>query len=133
MYHFLLGLKMYINTAEKERINFHSDPKKYTDIFETLLPYAMIFGLEKQWAKQFEDIYTQPPTWYEGNINTFNTAYFVNSINSFNRDIVSKSAPPSSNYSSSGGYRSGGWSSGGSGFSGGSSGGGGGGSGGGGW
>lgn len=132
LYHFLLGLKMYINTAEKDRIKFHNDPKKYTEVFESLLPYAMIFGLEKQWAKQFEDIYTQPPSWYEGDFNTFNTIYFVNSLNSFNKGVVTKSTPPS-NYSSSGGYRSGGWSSGGSGFSGGSSGGGGGGSGGGGW
>ena len=33
-YHYLLGLKMYINTAEKKRIEFHNDPKKYVGIFE---------------------------------------------------------------------------------------------------
>lgn len=132
MYTFLLGLKMYINTAEKERIKFHNDPKKYTEVFETLLPYAMIFGLEKKWAEQFEDIYTTPPEWYQGDFSTFNSIYFLNSLNSFNKGVVTKSSPPSS-YGSSGGYRSGGWSSGGSGFGGGSSGGGGGGSGGGGW
>jgi len=131
-YYSLLGLKMYINTAEKHRIEFHNDPKKYNEIFEKLLPYAMIFGLEKKWAKQFEDIYTQTPDWYEGNFNTFNAYYLANSLNSFNSNVAKSSTPPS-NYSSGGGYRSGGWSSGGSGFSGGSSGGGGGGSGGGGW
>jgi len=133
-YAHLLGLKMYINTAEKERIKFHNDPKKYTEVFETLLPYAMIFGLEKKWAAQFEDIYTTPPQWYQGDFTTFNTAYFVNSLGSFNSNVGTKVSPPSSSYSSSGGYRSSGWSSGGSGFGGGgSSGGGGGGSGGGGW
>ena len=132
-YTHLLGLKMYINTAEKDRIEFHNDPKKYTEVFEALLPYAMIFGLEKKWAKQFEDIYTTPPDWYQGDFTTFNTIYFVNSLGSFNTGVGSKTSPPSS-YSSSGGYRSSGWSSGGSGFGGGgSSGGGGGGSGGGGW
>ena len=132
IYHYLLGLKMYINTAEKERIKFHNDPKRYKEVFESLLPYAIIFGLEKKWAKQFEDIYTTPPDWYEGNFTTFNTIYFANSLNSFNRGVSTQASPTS--YSSSGGYRSGGWSSGGSGFGGGGSvGGGGGGSGGGGW
>lgn len=132
-YYYLQGLKMYINTAEKHRIEFHNDPKKYNEIFEKLLPYAMIFGLEKKWAKQFEDIYTKDPDWYEGNFNTFNAYYLATSLNTLNRSVVKSATPPSS-YGSSGGYRSGGWSSGGSGFGGGgSSGGGGGGSGGGGW
>jgi uncharacterized membrane protein YgcG len=134
VYHHLLGLKMYINTAEKERIKFHSDPKKYKNVFEALLPYAMIFNLEKKWANEFKDLYKVPPEWYEGDMSTFNTAYLVNSLSSFNRSVVSSSTPSNSSYSSGGGFRSGGWSSGGSGFGGGgSSGGGGGGSGGGGW
>lgn len=132
--HYLLGLKMYIETAEKERIKFHNDPQKYKEVFEKLLPYAMIFNLEKKWAKQFEDISMTQPEWYEGTFtNQFNTIYLVNSLSKFNTS-VSTYATPKSSYSSSGGYRSGGWSSGGSGFGGGgSSGGGGGGSGGGGW
>ncbi len=132
IFHKLLGLKLYINTAEKHRIEFHNDPKKYMGVFEKLLPYAMIFGLEKKWADEFKDIYTQNPEWYEGNFTTFNSFYLVNSLGSFNSSVVGKSSP-SSSYGS-GGFRSGGWSSGGSGFGGGgSSGGGGGGSGGGGW
>ncbi|KKP42635.1 MAG: hypothetical protein UR32_C0009G0019 [candidate division WS6 bacterium GW2011_GWE2_33_157] len=132
-YHHLLDLKMYINTAEKHRIEFHNDPKKYNEVFEKLLPYAMIFGLEKKWAKEFEDIYTQTPEWYEGNFTAFNAYYLANTLGTFNSKVAASSVPPSS-YGSSGGFRSGGWSSGGSGFGGGgSSGGGGGGSGGGGW
>ncbi len=132
IYHKLLGLKLYINTAEKHRIEFHNDPQKYIGVFEKLLPYAMIFGLEKKWANEFKDIYIQNPDWYEGDFTTFNSFYLVNSLGSFNNSMVGKSSPPSSY--SSGSFRSGGWSSGGSGFGGGgSSGGGGGGSGGGGW
>lgn len=131
-YYELLGLKMYINTAEKHRIEFHNDPKKYNEIFEKLLPYAMIFGLEKKWADEFKDIYNEPPSWYEGNFNTFNAYYLANSLGHMNSTVVSKSNPPA-NYGSSSGYRSSGWSSGSSGFSGGFSGGGGGGSGGGSW
>ncbi len=113
MFSVLEGLKMYINTAEKHRIEFHNDPKKYLGVFESLLPYAIIFGLEKKWAEEFEDLYKEPPTWYAGDISTFNTLVLANSISSVSRNIQTSSAPPSS-HSSFGG----------SGFSGGSSGGG---------
>lgn len=132
-YHELLGLKLYINTAEKRRIEFHNNPEKFNRVFERLLPYAMIFGLERKWAKEFEDIYTQPPEWYQGDFTTFNAYYLSRSLGSFNTTVAAKSVAPRS-YSSSGGHRSSGWSSGGSGFGGGGSvGGGGGGSGGGSW
>lgn len=122
-YYELLGLKMYINTAEKNRIEFHNDPKKYSGVFEKLLPYAIIFGLEKKWAKEFEGIYTQPD-WYTGNFDSFDTYMLTRSISNINGS-VNKTA--SKAYSSSSG------GSGGSGFSGGSSGGGFGGGGGGSW
>ena len=109
----LEGLRMYINTAEKHRIEFHNDPEKYLGVFEKLLPYAIIFGLEKKWAKEFEDLYKEPPSWYAGDISTFNTLVLANSISSVSRGIQTSSTPPSS-HSSFGG----------SGFSGGSSGGG---------
>ncbi|MDD2270529.1 MAG: DUF2207 domain-containing protein [Candidatus Dojkabacteria bacterium] len=131
LYYELKGLRMYIDTAEKHRIEFHNDPEKFRGVFETLLPYAMIFGLEKKWAKEFEDLYKDTqPDWYRGDFNAFD-AYMLNkSLNALNSGIKSATTKA---YGSSSGYRSSGWSSGGSGFSGGSSGGGGGGSGGGSW
>jgi uncharacterized membrane protein YgcG len=116
----LEGLKMYINTAEKYRIEFHNDPQKYQGVFEMLLPYAIIFGLEKKWANEFKDIYKEPPSWYEGNMNNFNSYMLANSIAGISRNVQSKSKPPNS----AGGFSSSHGSSGGSGFSGGSSGGG---------
>lgn len=121
-YYKLLGLKMYINTAEKHRIEFHNDPEKYIGVFEKLLPYAILFGLEKKWIKEFEDIYITPPDWYQGDISTFNTLHLINSVSSINSSISAHTH-----------QTGGGFSSGGSGFSGGSSGGGGGGGGGGSW
>lgn len=129
MYYELLGLRMYIDTAEEKRIEFHNDPEKYLGVFEKLLPYAMIFGLEKKWAKEFEDLYTTPPEWYAGDMNTFNTYMMINSFNRMNSVIQNKSVQPGS----AGGFRMSGGASGGSGFSGGSSGGGFGGGGGGSW
>ncbi len=127
----LKGLKMYMSLAEADRIkmlqspgaryaeNAH-EPKRTVKLFEKLLPFAIIFGVEKQWAKQFEGIYTTPPNWYHGNWATFNAIALTNHISSGTYSAMNASfSPPSS--------------SSGSGFSGGGSGGGGGGGGGGGW
>jgi hypothetical protein len=52
-----LGVKKYIEIAEVDRIKFHNNLEKTPVLFEKLLPYAMVFGLEKKWANEFEDIY----------------------------------------------------------------------------
>ncbi len=83
-------------------------------------PTLSIFDLEKKWSKEFEDIYQEPPTWYQGDISTFNSYLLVSSISDIGRNVKSKSVPPNS----AGGIRSSHGGSGGSGFSGGSSGGG---------
>lgn len=129
LFYELEGLKMYINTAEKHRIEFHDNPKKYLGVFEKLLPYAIIFGLEKKWAKEFEDLYTTPPEWYDGNNNLFNSYILANSLTHMNQQIATRAVATNSSHgfsSSHGGF-------GGSGFSGGHSGGGFGGGGGGSW
>lgn len=118
----ILGLKLYMNTAEKDRINFHNAPEKKPERFEKLLPYAMALGVEEAWAKQFEDIYKNKPQWYQSSDPSFSPMILAHSMQSFseanNATMVSK---PSSA------------GSGGSGFSGGGSGGGFGGGGGGSW
>jgi uncharacterized membrane protein YgcG len=131
LYYELEGLRMYIDTAEKHRIEFHNDPEKFRGVFETLLPFAMIFGLEKKWAKEFEDLYKNTqPDWYRGDFNAFDIYMISSAVNTLNSGVNSATTKA---YGSGSGFRSSGWSSGGSGFSGGSSGGGGGGSGGGSW
>ncbi|HVO86177.1 MAG TPA: DUF2207 domain-containing protein [Candidatus Binatia bacterium] len=131
----LLGLKQYMKYAEEDRIKFlqspegaekiqeaglsPNDPKFRLKLFESLLPYAIILGLEKDWAKQFVDVYVAPPSWYGGNMSTFNSVYLASSLNSFiSANNVVFAAPSGS---------------GGGGFGGGGAGGGGGGGGGGGW
>jgi hypothetical protein len=126
-----LGLKMYLETAESERLkklqgpnaayahNAH-EPKRTVELFEKLLPYAMVLGVEKQWANQFDHIYRTPPDWYSGHWTTFNAVYLTSALNSGIQPAVNTAFSPASNSGSSG-------------FSGGSAGGGGGGGGGGGW
>lgn len=41
-----LGFKLYLETAERYRMQ-----NLTPEIFEKYLPYAMIFGVEKKWAK----------------------------------------------------------------------------------
>ena len=123
------GLKLYLNVAEKDRIaKLQSpnaayapnagEPVRTVELFEKLLPYAMVLGVEQQWAGQFANLYTSPPDWYTGNFNTFNTLYLVNSLNTGVGTAVSTafSAPSSSGSSGGGG---GGFSGGGGGGGGG--------------
>jgi len=89
---YILGLKEYLSVAEKDRLKFHNAPEKNPQRFEKLLPYAMVLGVEKEWAEQFQDIYKQNPNWYEdgtGNPTVFNSLLFVNSLNSFSSEANS--------------------------------------------
>ena len=38
-----------MNVAEKDREKFHNKPETYEDTFTQLLPYAILFGMEKKW------------------------------------------------------------------------------------
>jgi uncharacterized membrane protein len=122
IYRRILGLKLYLNVAEKDRMNFHDAPEKSPKQFEQLLPYAIALGVEKQWAKQFEGIYLTPPSWYGSNYSNFNTLLLINSLNEFHSSSSSSLASrPSSNASSGGSGFSGGGSGGGFGGGGGGS------------
>jgi uncharacterized membrane protein len=80
----ILGLKEYLKVAEEARIKFHNAPEKNPQLFEKLLPYAMVLGVEKEWAKQFENIYNQNPSWYSDSSGaTFNAVLFSSSLSSF--------------------------------------------------
>lgn len=115
----LLGLRQYIEVGEKDRIAFHSAPEKRPELFETLLPYAMVFGFEKEWAKQFADIYTHSPSWYSSSSHdTFSAVAFGSAMHDFSSSVgKTVSTLPSSSGGSSG--SSGGGSSGGGGGGGG--------------
>ena len=115
----ILGFREYINTAEKYRAQFYEKE----NIFEKYLPYAIIFGLVKKWAKAFEGIYNSPPSWYEGDFGPqFTTLVFVSSINNSLSDVNSAfSTPPGGGRSGFGSGFSGGFSGGGSGGGGGGS------------
>lgn len=110
-----LGFRQFIETAETRRAEF----AERAGLFYEYLPYAVVFGCVDRWAKAFEGLALQPPSWYTS-YAAFNALSFANAMDGF-ADTTSSAL-----VSTPGG-------SGGSGFSGGSSGGGGGGGGGGSW
>jgi len=121
---YILGLKMYLSVAEKDRYKFHYAPAKNPEVFERLLPYAIALRVEKEWAKQFEDIYHAQPAWYsDPSATNFNSFVLISGLSNFTN--TAKTAMAATPHSSAGG--------GGSGFGGGFSGGGFGGGGGGSW
>ncbi|OAI57518.1 hypothetical protein AYO50_01395 [Acidobacteria bacterium SCGC AG-212-P17] len=115
------GFQEFMNRVDADRLK-----RMPPDTFEKFLPYAMALGVEHRWAKAFEGIIQNPPTWYQGYgpSPSFSTFYFVNSLGSMASTASSTfvSAPRAS--SSGSGWSGGG---GGGGFSGGGFGGGGGG------
>lgn len=114
MKRYLIGLKEYIRVAEADRIKFHNAPKKNPAKFEELLPYAMIFGLEKEWAAQFADIYKTPPDWYSGNYAAFSVVALSHDLNSFTANTSSTFTSVSSS-GAGGGFSGGGGGGGGGG------------------
>ncbi len=54
-----LGFKEYLNIAERFRIGSET-----LETFSKFLPYAIVFGVEKQWAKRFSDFDYQKQGWY---------------------------------------------------------------------
>ena len=90
----------------------------HPELFDKYLPYAMAFGVEKQFARAFEGIYTQPPQWYVGpSVMNFNVSHFSTSMT--NLSTVAATTMASSPRSSGGSGFGGGGSSGGGGGGGG--------------
>ncbi|KKR02998.1 MAG: hypothetical protein UT26_C0012G0015 [Microgenomates group bacterium GW2011_GWC1_39_12] len=114
------ALKGFIVSQDRQ-YKFQAEKQLF---FEKMLPYAIIFGVEKIWAERFKNIDIRQPSWYQSyNNNAFTTMYLANSLShSFSSSVMSAATPTRSSSGFSSGFSSGG------GFSGGGGGGGGGGS-----
>jgi len=121
---YLDGLYYYMNLAEADRIKFlqsldavDTSPNGIVTLYEKLLPYAIIFGIETSWVKELNHYYeltdTTSPTWFYGG------PLVASDFHSFTTTTSSHISSSTTSSSSSGG--------GGGGFSGGGGGGGGGG------
>jgi uncharacterized membrane protein len=104
--------------SQKRQLGFQADKQL---MFERLLPYAIAFGVEKIWAKRFEDLNITQPNWYNSYSSTaFSSYLLVNSLNSTFKSINTAMTPTRSSSGFSSGF-SGGFSGGGGGGGGGGS------------
>lgn len=131
---YLAGLKLYIGIAEEDRLKMLQSPegaekvgspidgndsRQMVKLYERVLPYAVLFGQEKEWNKQLGSYYEQAnaqPDWYAGQTTAFNAVLFTTAVSDFGASMNSYSA---SSDSSSGGSSGGGSSGGGGGGGGG--------------
>ncbi|WP_430646171.1 DUF2207 family protein [Agromyces sp. GXS1127] len=96
------------------------DAEQVLRLHEQLLPYSVLFGLEREWSDELAELYAaagREPEWYAGR-SGFNAAYFAAGVSSFS-SASSTSWSGSSSSSSSGGSGGGGSSGGGGGGGGG--------------
>jgi uncharacterized membrane protein YgcG len=117
------GFKMYMSAAEEKQIAHFNPPDLTPEIFEKLLPYALVLGAEAVWGEKFQNLIDRSsidqnyqPVWYAGRIINFSS--FNHSLNSsLSNSISSSSTPPSSSGSGSagGGFSGGGGGGGGGG------------------
>ncbi len=124
----LAGLREFIEWAEADRIRMLqspggaervgvdvSSPTQMLKLYEPLLPYAVVFGQEKEWSQLLSQLYTNTgavgPVWYVGAAG-FNASSFASGIGSL-------SAAASASSSTSGGSGGGGGAGGGGGGGGG--------------
>jgi uncharacterized membrane protein YgcG len=130
---YLLGMKDYLQLAEADRFRMLQspegalrvraeglDPAKPADkvkLYEKLLPFAVLWGVEREWAKELTVAYGDTaPDWFVSR-TVFDPYVFASAISTISSSSVARSTPTTSSGSS--------WSgSGGGSFSGGSSGGG---------
>ncbi|MBL4646675.1 MAG: DUF2207 domain-containing protein [Rhizobiales bacterium] len=127
------GLSIYLNLAEKDRLNLVDVPDMSPTHFETLLPMAIALGVEKPWSNAFDTWLRTATaaqmaqmaggTWHGHSIG--NPGSLGSELSQLSRSLESgmshaMPAPKASSSSSSGGgFSSGGFSGGGGGSSGG--------------
>lgn len=105
----LKGFKLFLSVTEKERYAFHNAPQKSPEQFMEYLPYAIAFGVEKEWAEVFKDVTITNPDWYDGgSAHSFNAAGISSSLGSFSTALASSGTSASSGGGSSGGGSGGG-------------------------
>jgi uncharacterized membrane protein YgcG/uncharacterized membrane protein YphA (DoxX/SURF4 family) len=130
---YLLGMKLYLTVAEEDRLRIlqsptgaervdYGDKREVVKLYEKLLPFAVLFGVENEWSKVLALHYTdvaQNPDWFVSN-NAFNAVIFASTFSNLSSAVSSSVIPVSSGGGSSfGGSFGGGFSGGGGGGGGG--------------
>lgn len=111
----LEGFKWFLRVTEQERVKFTSAPKLTPQLFEQFLPYAVAFGVEKEWVDQFKHILVDPPAWMEGNVTNLILVHALLSTSHVSSDFKVPQTRSSSGGFGGGGFSGGGFGGGGGG------------------
>jgi uncharacterized membrane protein len=113
LYAQVAGFRMYLNYAEKDRIERLNPPSMNPKLFEQYLPYAIALDVDKEWNKAFADIlelnspnYHYYPYWLRGHRS--NLANLSSDLNRFSTSLNHVVAAPGTNSGRGGGGFSGG-------------------------
>ncbi|HSP74916.1 MAG TPA: DUF2207 domain-containing protein [Cryobacterium sp.] len=128
---YLAGVKLYIEIAEADRLRvlqsptgalrspYRPDPASVLELpglpdpaqpgqmlklYERLLPFAVLFGQEKEWSRVLGDYYARSdaqPDWYAGSA-PFNPVWFAAGLSSFTSSTSASWSGSASSSSSSG-------------------------------
>ena len=115
VYRRILGFRRFIVEAETDRAQF----AERAGLFYEYLPYAIVFGATKQWARAFEGLALPTPDWYTSS-QPFTALLLMNAMGDFSdRSVGALTSTPGGSGSS--GFGGGGFSGGGGGGGGGGS------------
>jgi len=99
------GFKMFMETVDKDRAKFYEKE----NIFEKLLPYAIVFGITDIWIKRIKQIYGEEyfaryaPCWYVGTSRSFDAKGFSSNLNALSSAIAANMSSSGSGVGGAGG------------------------------
>ncbi len=119
------GFRLYLKTAEQDRLDRMKSPELTPEVFEAFLPYAFALGVENRWVERFQHEFPEldpdrggyRPAWYHGDFSDARTLGHIGSDlgSDLSSAISSAATPPGSSSGSGGGGSSGGGGGGGGG------------------
>lgn len=107
----LLGLKRFIEVAEKKRLE--KMVEENPEYFYQILPYAYVLGVSDKWIKQFENIAVPQPEWCDGTFRFNNFNHLMRNFNAATKPSVANGGIQRSSSSGGGGFSGGGFGGGG--------------------
>jgi len=125
---YLLGLREFMNVSEADRIKMMQSPNgaekvgaivggnkvKLIKLYEQLLPFASIFGIEKKWGQTLQVYYNEvhyTPNFYHGYVSGYLWGNALGSLSTVSRSLSTMEATRIARQTA---VRSASWSSGGS-------------------
>lgn len=117
------GFRMYLDTAEQDRLDRMQSPRLTPEVFEAFLPYAFALGVQNHWCERFQRELPEElqqdykSSWYSGQFHGMHALNHLGSDfgSSMSTAISSASTAPGSSSGSGGGGSSGGGGGGGGG------------------